>query len=56
MADDPKTQRQDQSTYPADMEEERQEPDGLGHDKPKPSDAPPATTTVANPAKVETPN
>ncbi|RDW14563.1 hypothetical protein [Paracoccus thiocyanatus] len=46
----------ERTTYPSDMEGERKEPDGLGHDKPKPSDSPPATTTVANPAKVKRPD
>lgn len=37
------TKNPDRTTYPAEMEEERKEPDGPGHDKPKPSDAPPSS-------------
>lgn len=33
-------------TYPADMQDQRKEPDGLGHDMPKPPDAPPASVPM----------
>gem|GEM_PF-3354344 len=38
--------QQSDSTYPSDMEGERREPDGTGHNKPKPSDAPSSTNPI----------
>jgi len=35
--------REPEPTYPAGMEDERKEPSGPGHDKPKPTDAPTST-------------
>ncbi|MGA0615337.1 hypothetical protein [Paracoccus sp. KR1-242] len=41
-----RTNPQSDSTYPSDMEGERREPEGTGHNKPKPSDAPSSTNPV----------